>query len=623
MTGVSSIHSLADDERARARAEAAAWARFSSTADAEAFWGSWLAILCLQIEQVRGGCVLLETGAEGAYGIEAVWPDASRDMQYLAATAQRALSERRGIAVAPDGESAPGPDRDAYVGYPVVISGVLYGAVVLHLGPRPVPELQHALRMVHWGSAWPSDRFRQRQLLEGQARLERLALVSELAAVALQARHSRSAALAVANELVARLACERVSIGFDVAGSMAVHAISHTATFDGKMGAVRLLAEAMDEVLDLDVALVYPAADADGLAVIAHAELARDARDTGICSVPLVDEGHTTGVLTLERSGGVLDADEVELCKTLGLQLGPVFALKFERERSSLQRLRLAAGGAARALFGPRHPGFKLGTLLLPALLGFFSLVSSEYRVAAQTVIEGAVQRAVVAPFDGFIVESLARAGDTVSAGQVLSRLDDRDLRLEQIKWGSERLQLLRRQRQALAEQNNAELAIIAAQIRQIEAQIALVDEQLARSVLAAPFDGVVVSGDLSQLLGTPVDKGQALFEVALLDRYRVILKVDERDIANLRVDQPGQLAMFSLPGQTLPFVVRHITPVSTAEDGRNFFRVEAEISADTRRLRPGMEGVGKVLVGERKLIWIWTHRLVDWLRLWVWNWQL
>jgi hypothetical protein len=33
------------------------------------------------------------------------------------------------------------------------------------------------------------------------------------------------------------------------------------------------------------------------------------------------------------------------------------------------------------------------------------------------------------------------------------------------------------------------------------------------------------------------------------------------------------------------------------------------------------MEGVGKVLIGERKLIWIWTHSMVDWLRLWVWKW--
>ncbi|MGR8919274.1 MAG: hypothetical protein ACU85V_06630, partial [Gammaproteobacteria bacterium] len=37
--------------------------------------------------------------------------------------------------------------------------------------------------------------------------------------------------------------------------------------------------------------------------------------------------------------------------------------------------------------------------------------------------------------------------------------------------------------------------------------------------------------------------------------------------------------------------------------------------------LRPGMQGVGKVAVGERHLLWIWTHPFVDWLRLKLWSW--
>ena len=32
-------------------------------------------------------------------------------------------------------------------------------------------------------------------------------------------------------------------------------------------------------------------------------------------------------------------------------------------------------------------------------------------------------------------------------------------------------------------------------------------------------------------------------------------------------------------------------------------------------------EGVGKIEVEERKLIWIWTHKLTHWLRMWVWSW--
>jgi hypothetical protein len=75
------------------------------------------------------------------------------------------------------------------------------------------------------------------------------------------------------------------------------------------------------------------------------------------------------------------------------------------------------------------------------------------------------------------------------------------------------------------------------------------------------------------------------------------------------------------MPDTLFPFTVSSITPVNLAKEGRNSFRVEAQLEHATERLRPGMEGVGKILIGERKLVWIWTHSLTDWLRLWAWTW--
>src|SRR4029079_16318469 len=124
---------------------------------------------------------------------------------------------------------------------------------------------------------------------------------------------------------------------------------------------------------------------------------------------------------------------------------------------------------------------------------------------------------------------------------------------------------------------------------------------------LVAPFDGVVVSGDLSQLVETPVEQGKVLFEVAPRDRYRVILKVDERDINFVKVGQPGDLVLPGLPGEVVKFAVKQITPVSTPQEGHTYFRIEAQFADSSTRLRPGMEGVGKVLVGRARLIWIWT----------------
>ena len=137
-----------------------------------------------------------------------------------------------------------------------------------------------------------------------------------------------------------------------------------------------------------------------------------------------------------------------------------------------------------------------------------------------------------------------------------------------------------------------------------------------------APFDGLVLSGDLSQLVGTPVEQGRTLFEVAPLEGFRVVLQVDDRDIARVAVGQRGELLLSSLPDQGQAFTVSSVTSVATQHDGRNVFRVEAQVEGTTTRLRPGMEGVGKVVVGERSLLWIWTHSMVDWMRLTLWSWS-
>ena len=130
-----------------------------------------------------------------------------------------------------------------------------------------------------------------------------------------------------------------------------------------------------------------------------------------------------------------------------------------------------------------------------------------------------------------------------------------------------------------------------------------------------------MVSGDLSQSLGVPVQRGQVLFELAPLDSYRVILEVDEREIREVVVGQLGTLTLAGLPGETLPLKVAKITPVSTVEEGRNFFRVEARLEKPSALLRPGMQGVGKVYVDRRKELWIRTHKLKESVRLWWWSW--
>lgn len=152
-----------------------------------------------------------------------------------------------------------------------------------------------------------------------------------------------------------------------------------------------------------------------------------------------------------------------------------------------------------------------------------------------------------------------------------------------------------------------------------LELQILL--GQLGRTRIEAPFDGVVIRGDLSQSLGSPVQRGDVLLTVAPRERFRVIVEVDERDIGRVRVGQPGSLALSALPWDTLAVKVTRVTPMANAVEGRNVFEVEAALDAQPDTLRPGLRGVARIAVGREPLLWAWTHRLTEWLRLGVWSW--
>jgi multidrug efflux pump subunit AcrA (membrane-fusion protein) len=136
-----------------------------------------------------------------------------------------------------------------------------------------------------------------------------------------------------------------------------------------------------------------------------------------------------------------------------------------------------------------------------------------------------------------------------------------------------------------------------------------------------APFDVLIISGDLNQSLGSSVAQGDLLFVIAPLDDYRIILQVNERYIQQMQKGQQGTLVLSSLPDEKLALAIERITPISTAEEGENYFRVEAVLDQNVVQLRPGMEGVAKIEIGERSLAWIWSHEIIDWLQLWFWRW--
>ena len=591
----------------------ALWQRFRAAEGGTAFAHAWLALQCRFAEGALAGVLVLGEPDTGPFHPAAGWPDLAAVSPALSAAAEAAMRQRQGVAL-PDG-------GQCCVAAPIIIEARLHGVCAIALPGQAAAAA--ALRQLQWGSGWVEALLRREQGAAEGGQLDRATSAFDLLGVVLEHAEARASATALATELARRFEADPVCIGFRQGGHCRVAAISNAAYFGDRMTLVRDVGNAMDEALDQQAVILFPPRPEWEYRVTrAHGELATAHQAGAILTLPLRHAGAAFGAIQLERPAGYgFTADEVELLDAVASVVGPVLAEKRANDRLLPVKVAESLTTQARRLLGPGYFGRKLATLGLLLLVLAASLWRGEYAITSPAVLEGRIQRSLVAPFAGYIAAEHVRAGEVVAEGQLLARLDDQDLRLERVRLVTQRQQRVTEYDRALAARQRAEASIARTQIDQAEAQLAMLEEQLTRTRLVAPIAGVVVRGNLSQRVGGAVERGEELFQIAPLDAYRVILEVDEGDIRDIAVGQRGQLVLASLPDAPQPYVVDRITPIAEQKEGRNYFRVEGALEAPGERIRPSMVGVGRTRVGEALLVRIWTRRLLDWARLAAWRW--
>ncbi|GLQ89297.1 HlyD family efflux transporter periplasmic adaptor subunit [Dyella flagellata] len=588
------------------------WERFVTARTSAAFCDAWLALLREKFPTITQAAILVESSDGRNFVPIAVWPEANTDMARMGDAVQRSLGERR-IIVQPSKD----PADHQHIAAPIAVHERITGAVVVEtrLADVALPAL---LRELHWSSAWLTNLLGKREYDAAVEASTRSLGILEVIATGLRHARFQQALFDLCNELRRRFACTRVAIGLVREAKVSLAALSEAATFEKSSPLVQAYVAAMGEACDL----AQPIESHESYR--AHTALLQRTGASVALSLPISQQAQCLAVLTLERGDDQAFSEaERKWLETFVALFAPVVAQRRDAERNSLQRLRDEAGSFLQGLVGPRHLLWKVGTAFALIALAVLIFLPVPYRVSAKTVTEGEIQRVAAAPFEGFLAASYVRAGDIVSKGQLLAQLDDHDLQVERAKWASDRDQYDNKLREAMAQHDLTAIQVVSAQRDEAQAQLDLLDDKLARTKIRAPYDGVVVSGDLSQQIGTPLEAGKKLFEIAPLHNYRVILQIDERDISTVQTGQQGELVMNGLAGQPMPFTVAKIMPVATAQDGKNVYRVEAQLQRESSLLLPGMEGVGKVSVGRRKLGWVLLHSLFDWLRLSLWNWGL
>jgi len=198
------------------------------------------------------------------------------------------------------------------------------------------------------------------------------------------------------------------------------------------------------------------------------------------------------------------------------------------------------------------------------------------------------------------IVELCYCEGKSVTKGDVLARLDDKEARaqLHELK---AREEFAKREFTRTTELMGRGVAStqayerISSDLRQIQGLISVQMEKLDAYTITAPIEGVVLRRDGE--LGEIVEQGQILFRVGAPKPLHVVAEVNEEDIPRVAVGQTVLLRTDAFAGQRLEGKVYEITPMGDAV--AKTYRIRISLPDDTP-LHIGMSVEANVVTREK-----------------------
>jgi membrane fusion protein (multidrug efflux system) len=191
---------------------------------------------------------------------------------------------------------------------------------------------------------------------------------------------------------------------------------------------------------------------------------------------------------------------------------------------------------------------------------------------------------------EGRIAEILVREGAEVRRGTPLFKVDDAELKAEVDRAEAERdlaQQSLARTRDLLAQKasSQSELERAEATARSTAAQLALLKVRLDRTLVRAPFSGIV--GERTVSLGDYVTTSSPLVSLQTVSPQRAAFQVPERYADRLKSGQTVTFRVAALPGKVFSGRVDFVDPV--VQLPARTITVKAQVPNPRRELQSGM----------------------------------
>jgi multidrug resistance efflux pump len=336
-------------------------------------------------------------------------------------------------------------------------------------------------------------------------------------------------------------------------------------------------------------------------------------------AIPFHHSGEVEGVLMLERkSDNKFTQEDLETLRLLVDLVSPRM-LDLEKYASWLHKGIELCKSPFKLLVGRQHMLIKLSVALIIGLTVFLCIAKGDYNIEGSFRMEVLQQKTLAAPYEGILATVLVKPGDAVKKGQLLAEMDTLDLQLKIQELDAEILNLKKEYSIAFNERNQAKAQIAQARLKGIMAQKLMNVELIKRGKLYAPIRGIVLSEDLTRLFRAPVKRGDELFIIGDIEKLEAVAYIPEDQIPDLNAGMDGKAALAGQPEDRIDVKVTEIGSVAEVKEQQNVFKVRLSVENKPHWLRPGMEGLIKVKNGRKVLIWIWSRKMVNWIRMKLW----
>jgi len=453
---------------------------------------------------------------------------------------------------------------------------------------------------------WTAAGIDDRSGRQHAAGTEHAAFLLELITRLAGSRNLQDACAVLVNDLCAEYGWQRVAVALSRGkdAHCRVAAISGVAQFDSHSEYARTLEAALNESVLRDALLIWPPLGQSASPSLTHQKLSTIANAECVVSCPLKnDAGQVLGAwLFLGPREFAELPEQIEPITAAAKPVGLCLHLLHRAARGPIARAVQTLLSHGRLL---HRKSLVAGACLLAAVLA----VPWPYKIGSECRIEPVTRRMIAAPFEGRLEKSLVAPGDVVAPGQVVARMDGREIRWERAGLEAELNSASKKRDSALAIQNAAAAQLAKLDMERLELKIRLLDHRAENLEIKSPIGGIVTSGDLEKAEGAPVTTGATLFEIAPLDKMIAEVAVPEAEIAHVRTGQSVRIRLDAYPSRDWSATLDRIQPRAEIRDRANVFVAELTVDNSDELLRPGMKGQAKITGPRRSLAWILFHR--------------